>query len=496
MSRAGLLALFSAVELACKAPQAGSSPLNARVDAIVEESLRDGQVPGLALTIVRNDSLIHSRGYGYANLEQRVPMTDSTPVIIGSTSKTITAAAIMQLVDRGNIALDTTVARYVRVLGAKPAGDSIGGRLALASRPVDPRFTRITTRHLLTNVAGIPAGFSGDAYDVLDTSVTALEDIVRTDMLTRRLDFAPGGGYRYSNRGFSLASLVLQDVSGLSYEDYVDERIFKALGMRHSTGRFWTGSSRGMAQGYRISVDGKPVPRPASTGRSWTGSGMILSTSRDAGLFVRALLNGGRATSGETVFSADAVAEMLRPQQQAESEFGGPVQYGLGWEVSEIDGVKVVMKGGSVGTMGSLFVLLPAQRTGFAMTFNAIDYGKLQLVQNVIRLLAGAPTATYQVAPEPPAIPASTFDMPLARRRQFAGTYETRAGLMRITLRGDTLAARFEGNDLTLEPTSDTSFTLHSQLREQHGQSVVIKPCRRGLCMWMGADSTGVRLSR
>jgi CubicO group peptidase (beta-lactamase class C family) len=468
---------------------APETPLNAQIDSLVAESMRDGKVPGLAIAIVRNDSLLHSRGYGFANLERQLPMTDSTPVVIGSTSKTFTALAVMQLVDSGQVALDTSITRYVALLGA-PTGR---GQTVERGTPADPRFDRITLRHLLTNVSGIPAGFGGDPFDALDTSGTALWALVRDDMFPRPLDFTPGEGYRYSNRGFSLASLVVQDVSGLSYEDYIAERIFRPLGMRHSTGRFWEGPSRGMVQGYRESLDGSPLPRPAALGRAHTGSGMILSTARDAARFVQAILAGGVAPDGTRILSEAGARELLRPQQKAESELGGETMYGLGWEISDADGVTMALKGGSVISMGSLFVMLPAQKIGIAIVFNDIDYGKVQLLQNVMKLLLGAPTAPYQVAPVPEPLPASGYRLSPARAAEIAGVYDTRNGVMTVAQRGDTLAARFEGNDLTLEPTSDSTLVMRSVLREQEGQVITVRRCATTFCLWMRGDSSAVR---
>ena len=470
------------------------SELSSRIDSLVAESMRDGKVPGIAVTVVRGDSLVHSKGYGFANLERQLPMTDSTPVVIGSTSKTFTAFALMQLVDSGRIALDSSVTHYVAMLGApRPPRDSGGARVVRAGRPADPRFGSITVRQLLTNTSGIPAGFSGDAYDAVDTTSGALERIVRDDMLPRRLDFDPGSSYEYSNRGFSLASLVVQDVSGMSYEDYIAARILEPLGMRHSTGRFWEGERRGMVQGYRESVDGKPLARPASLGREWTGSGMILSTSRDIALYLRAILDSGRAPDGTRLLSAAGTAELLRPQQKAESELGGPTMYGLGWEISEVGGETLAMKAGSVGTMGSLFVLIPAQKTGIVVLINDIDYGKVQLVQNLVKLLLGAPTAPYAATPAAAPVAASEFRMPPERLRAFAGVYDTKAGVMRLTVRGDTLAVRYEGNDAVLEPTSDSSFVMRSVLREQEGTALVFRRCGRTTCAWIEGDSSAVK---
>lgn len=471
------------------APPTPPAPHLAAIDSLVTESMRDGKVPGMAITIVRNDSVIHSNGYGFANLEQQRPMTDSTPVVIGSTSKTFTAFAIMQLADSGKVALDSSVTRYVAVLGAPTAA----GRQVATATPADPRFTSITVRHLLTNVGGIPAGFSGDPFDVLDTATTALEDLARLDMLPRRLDFAPGKGYTYSNRGFSLASLVVQDVSGQSYEDYLATHILAPLGMRHSTGRFWEGPARGIVQGYRESVDGKPLPRPASLGRAHTGSGMILSTSRDVGSYLRAILNGGRAADGTQVLSAAGVAEMLRAQQPAESELGGPTTYALGWEVHDMGGTPMVMKGGSVISMGSLFVLLPQQKIGIAIVFNDIDYGKVQLLQNIVKHLLGAPTAPYALAPAAKPVAPTGYRASPERLREVVGDYDTRAAVMRVSMRGDSLITRYQGNDLVLEPASDTSFIMRSALREQEGSVVTIKRCGTTLCVWMQGDSSGVK---
>ncbi len=220
---------------------------------------------------------------------------------------------------------------------------------------------------------------------------------------------------------------------------------------------------------------------------------MILSTSRDAVRFLQAVLDSGRAPDGTQLLSVAGVAEMLRPQQHAESELGGKTQYGFGWEVNEKDGVTTVTKGGSVGTMGSLFVLLPAQRIGIALVFNDVDYGKVQLFQNIVKLLLGAPADRYASPPAAKVVPPSGYRLSTERARDVVGDYDTRSGVMRISLRGDTIAARFEGNDVTLEPTSDTSFVIRSVLADQEGTALVIRPCGRTRCMWMNGDSSAVR---
>ncbi len=475
--------------LACGKNQrpAAASAFSLRVDSLVAEAMRDGKVPGLAVTIVRGDSVIHSKGYGFANLEQKVPMTDTTPVVIGSTSKTFTSFAMMQLVDSGRVSLDSTVGHYVAMLGAP------GHANAPVVKATDARFGKITVRHMLTNVTGIPAGFSGNPYEVQDTSTGALERVVRDDMLPRPLDFAPGSAYRYSNRGFSLASLVVQDASGQSYEDYIASHIFAPLGMRHSTGRFWEGAAKGMVQGYRESVEGKPLPRNPSLGREWTGSGMILSTASDAARFLQTIMAGGKAPNGARVLSEASAAELLRGQQKAESELGGPTTYALAWEITTDEGGKTALKGGSVGSMGSLFFMMPEQKVGIVLVFNDIDYGKVQLLQNVLKLLKGLPSATYASFPAHKPVAANGYAMKPERLSAFAGDWDTMSGLMHVAVKGNALAGRHEGNDITLEPVSDSSFVVRSVLAEQEGRAIVIKRCGARMCMWINGDSSAVR---
>ncbi|MDP1861167.1 MAG: serine hydrolase, partial [Gemmatimonadaceae bacterium] len=201
----------------------------------------------------------------------------------------------------------------------------------------------------------------------------------------------------------------------------------------------------------------------------------------------------GRAPNGDRVLSAAGVKEILRPQQKAQSELGGETMYGLGWEVSDMNGVTLITKGGSVGAMGSLFFLVPSQKLGVALVFNDLDYGKVGLLRNITKLLLGGTPSPYEPIPTKPAVPPSNFKMPAARWATFAGLYDTRAGLMRLTVRGDTLAGRFEGNDVVLEPSSDSSFVMRSLLREQEGQTLIIKRCGKSMCIWMEGDSSAVR---
>jgi hypothetical protein len=117
------------------------------------------------------------------------------------------------------------------------------------------------------------------------------------------------------------------------------------------------------------------------------------------------------------------------------------------------------------------------------MVFNVVDYGKLQLLQNIVKHLLGTPLAPYRSAPASTPVAATGFRASTERLRDVAGDYVTRAGLMRITVRGDTLAARWEGSDLVLEPASDSSLSC-AAFREMESQPVTIKRCGTTCIRW------------
>ena len=162
------------------------APYTVALDQAIEDALARREIPGAAVVVVEGDRVSYSRGHGKADLETGRPMTDSTPIVIGSTSKPITGLAVLRLVQQNAVALDTPIARYI------PEG-----------RFADPRAETMTLRHLLTNRSGLPVGFSGPAYQrpsIVDDG--ALERLVRT-MAAEPLLFAPGEGYAYSNRGWA-----------------------------------------------------------------------------------------------------------------------------------------------------------------------------------------------------------------------------------------------------------------------------------------------------
>jgi len=446
-----------------------------KLDAAVQDAQAKREMPAIGLEVVQGDRVVYSRGYGKADLASGRPMTDTTPTVIGSTSKPLTALAVLRLVQLGKVALDTPIVRYLPDLEFK-----------------DPRASAITLRQLLTNRSGFTVGFSGPAWErPLAAPDDALERQAR-EIAAMPLDFAPGQGYRYSNRGWTLAGYLVQKVSGIPIETFLRTEVFEPLGMTQTTLEFWkvpdlvTGYSEGRLVRNHVA--------PPSLSRGYGPSGMIVSTPRDMGRLLVALLNDGKTVSGTQFLTPELIHEAMRPQAEAESELGGPTHYGLGWEIDSTFGQLTVKKAGSVGTMVSFWVMLPTEKVGLAFTFNREDYAILPLVPAVLKVIAGGDAPPFPPAAVTPLPPPAAVPVKASVLARWMGRYDTRSGDLPVYRRGDSLFAFYEGLEAAMAPSNDSTFTLVDDRIKVGGKAIGFRRQGGTITVWDGKDSTGVKI--
>ncbi len=457
-------------------PSATALPaaVTAKLDAAMTDAFAKREMPGGALVVVQGDRITYAKGFGSADLAAQRPYTDSTSTVIGSTSKPLTGLAVLRLVQLGKVALDTPIARYVPDLTFN-----------------DSRAGGMTLRHLLTNRSGLPAGFSGAAYQRPSIQDSAALDRLAHAMTQLPLAFAPGEGYLYSNRGWAMAGYVVQRVSGEPVEAFMQREIFEPLGMTGTTLAFWTVPN--LVQGYVEGRTVKNIPHGPSLTREYGPAGMIVSTPRDMGRLLVAMMNQGRTVLGTQFLTPELIAEAVRSQAQAESELGGPTTYGLGWEVDSMLGTRTVKKAGSVHSMVSLWVMLPDQKTAMAFSFNREDYSILALIPAVVKILGGGQADPFPVLSQPPAVPVAKARVAAAALERWVGSYDTRVGDVVVSRRGDSLVADYQGGLVGLISTSDSSFTVVSDVLAEGGQIMTFRRRGRAVALWIGPDSTGIR---
>jgi CubicO group peptidase (beta-lactamase class C family) len=417
------------------------SSLSARIDTFVHERMNAGKLPGLSLVIVKDGEVRISKGYGFANLEQQTAMTDRTRIAIGSTTKSMTALAVMQLVERGKLELDAPVVTYLPWFKVD-----------------DPSSGRITLRHVLAHTSGLPTrtNFDGNRDpNVLEQHVRSLASI--------KLHRAPGSGFEYANDGYAVAGLVVQVVSGMPYAEYMTKFVFAPLGMTDATFDLSKAEREGMAQGY-VKERSRFVPRPMMVSQGDAPAGTLLTSARDVGRYLNALLNGG-----QPVIGARSLKEQWRPQVKMDHG-----EYGLGWMNLKFGGLEVITHDGSVIVSGSTFVMVPSQRLGLAVLTNSVTDHTSEIAKGIATLLLGGEPEASRVPLERGP---SAFKPDPATWHKYVGDYETQLGLVRIFIEGNKLLGTANDLRFELEAYGDNDFVLRGEVGslEGHGASFLLE---------------------
>ena len=286
--------------------------------------------PGIAIAVAVDGETVWSEGFGYANLEHRVPMQPAVKFRVGSISKSLTAAAVARLVEDGRLDLDAPIQKYVPSFPEK-------------AHP-------ITTRQLGGHLAGI-RHYMGDENFIRDPYPTVLHGL--TIFADDPLLHEPGTAFAYTSYGFNLLSAVVEGAAKQPFLDHMREAVFRPLGLRDTVADFVTPIIPGRTSYYVRDDAGRVVNAPwVDNSYKWAGGG-FLSTTEDVLAFADAHLDDD--------FLTEASRKLLFTEQKTRD--GEGVGYGLGWFIrTREDGRRLLShSGGSVGGT-SLMVMEPESR--------------------------------------------------------------------------------------------------------------------------------------
>jgi CubicO group peptidase (beta-lactamase class C family) len=326
---------------------ADDGPDLAAVDQYVRSEMDAQRIPGLALGIVQGDRIVHVQGFGQADRSGR-QVTPETPFLIGSVTKSFTALAIMQLSEAGRVQLDAPVQRYLPWWRVTDADAS----------------TRVTVRHLLYQVSGLSKA-TGNAYATSgDTHDSALEDRVRA-LRDAELTEPVGATWQYSNANYWTLGMIVQAVSGQSYETYIQQHILDPLQMRKSYTSRTDAKQNGLPAGHRYWY-GFPVASELPFDRGGLGSAGLSSSAQDMTRYLGLYLNQGR--HGTTALVSPAGAAEL---QRAGVPTGlDGVSYAMGWDVGSVHGLQTISHDGSGFDSHANVVLIPDRGWGVVVMEN------------------------------------------------------------------------------------------------------------------------------
>jgi len=338
----------------------------ASYDQTITDFMRKLSIPGGAVAVMRDGKLIYARGFGYADVENKTLVRPDAQFRIASVSKTITATAIMKLVEEGKLKLDDRVAPFIAHLTPAPAAT------------VDPRWEQITIRQLLNHTGGWDRNKPNGGFDPIDRPLIAAaavnapapasaETLIRY-MKGMPLDFNPGEKFAYSNFGYIILGRVIERVSGMPYKEYVRARVLQPVGAN----RTQQGKSRMLdaladevkyySPGFDVTGPLVPSVFPGEGSVPLTYGGFHLEAGDASGAWVSSTIDllqlvggiDGRASRPD-ILSAALIAEMT----STGAPFGcgsGACYYGAGWFVRTTQGDATWWHGGSLPGTTSMLV--------------------------------------------------------------------------------------------------------------------------------------------
>ncbi|MCK4473524.1 MAG: beta-lactamase family protein [Anaerolineae bacterium] len=355
-------------------PVTDSASYYDEIDAYVEQQMHRLKMPGVSLAIVEGDKIVHLRGFGQARPDGEAP-TPQTPFFIGSLTKSVTALAAMQLVEAGKIDLDAPVQRYLPWFRVADTQAS----------------TQMTVRHLLNQTSGLPTSSGEISLADFDDSPGATERQARA-LSTLVLTHPVGSAFEYSNSNYNLLGLIIEAASGELYADYIQKQIFTPLDMSHSYTSQAMARQNGLAVGQQywfavpFAAPNMPIPHGS------LASGQLISSSEDMAHYMITHLNGG-CYGDVQILSSAGIAALQRGVADI-SEMGLSLgQYGMGWYVDKIGQTKLVWHSGTCPDFGAYMALLPKQKKGVVLLFNASHHWMNPVLstvgEGVAALLAG-----------------------------------------------------------------------------------------------------------
>jgi CubicO group peptidase (beta-lactamase class C family) len=305
---------------------ASSAAKGNAVDCYIETQMRALHIPGISLAVVRDGRIVKAKGYGLANIEANSAATPKTVYEIGSLTKQFTAAAVMMLVEEGKISLDDKITKYFP--------------------DAPPAWNQITVRHLLSHTSGIQNHVAVPGYlnrfktNLLFETTPTREEIVK-EFFKLPSEFEPGETWAYDNTGYYLLGVIIEKASGKPYYQFLDERVFKPLGMNATRNTDARPIVPNRASGYEWAGD-KYENRPVLLPTIAFSAGTIISTVED-------LAKWDAALDGEKLLKKSTLEQMWTPAK-TNDEATASFDYGFGWFIDNYHGHRIVQHAG--GTPG------------------------------------------------------------------------------------------------------------------------------------------------
>lgn len=306
-------------------PFAPLEEFTAHFDERIPGLMRLYGIPGASIALVKDSELVWSGAYGYANMENGRKLTTDTPMRVQSISKSVTAWGILKLAEQGKIDLDSPVTGYLKSWRFPPS---------------DFSAERVTVRQLLSHTAGLPLGDVFTIYSPKEAMPSLQEKLTEEAVLMRE----PGTAFSYSNIGYNLLELLIEEVTGRDFAEYMEQEILIPLGLSHSSFVWREEFDSNLPVGYDLR--GRPVPAYVYPEK---GSGGLFATVEDIAAFTIAGMED--VSSSQQVLSPLGIKALYTPVSDHIGIYGLVFDgYGLGHYLETLPNDKQAVSHGGQGT--------------------------------------------------------------------------------------------------------------------------------------------------
>jgi len=331
------------------------------IDRWLAYKVYTGRLPGLSIGVVYKNSVVFSKGYGYANVEKQIKASETTCYRIASFSKIFTAVGVMQLFEQGKLHFDDRVQRY----------------LPWFTSDHDTQTSFITIRQLLTHTAGLDRDGDTPHWTSFQFPSPAT---IQQHVAAGAMIYTPAEQWKYSNLGYTILGEVIKAVSGVSYEDYVNEHIVRRLGLLHTAPTLTDNILQNLATGYSRDIPGhERVGFPLIETHAMASATGFSSNVLDLCQFMMAQFQ------GDTKLLADESKREMRRIQWLREGFDS--DWCLGFQTWKINDRRVYGHGGSFQGFKSRFGFDVEREIGLVILANAIDAPSYDLANSALQII-------------------------------------------------------------------------------------------------------------
>ena len=385
-----------------------------QIDAIIENAINETPLVGASVGVMRHNEVILARGYGYADLNKKVETTEHTVYRIGSTTKQFTALAIMILVEQGKVNLNDIMLDY---LPHYPQGDH-----------------KVTIDQLLNHTSGIKSYTDIEKFWEISDRDLSRKEIV--DLFSSEpVEFSPGENFQYNNSGYYLLGLIIENVSGMSYTDFLKANVWQPLKMfdTHYLGKIE--HVKNLATGYDHKDNEFVLARPLGMDNPFSGGSL--------GSSILDLLKWQTAINENLIISRQSYNKMIVPGLLTD---GKHTTYGYGFFLSNLNGHRKIDHGGTINGFRAQLSTYPDDGLTVTVLCNHSSAPQAQLESQISRLILGIPETQVQ-----------EIHLPEDELQLYTGTYKWRS-----TMAPDPFPVLFSDSKLRIVTRSLSAIGNHT----------------------------------